>query len=155
MKLTQAEAEEIVAASLRKSEALGKALSIAVVDAGGFPVLIKRSDGARPLTPSIAMSKAYTAAVMERPSNMLKNWAESNPGFFAQLSTMGTHPIVATEGGVTIKRDGEILGGLGVSGGTPDEDQKICDEVLAALGYELEFPAWGSGAPRKQESGNG
>jgi len=56
---------------------------------------------------------------------------------------MGAHPIVATEGGVTIKRDGEILGGLGVAGGTGDEDQEIADEVLAALGYELEFQAWG------------
>ncbi|OLT31124.1 hypothetical protein BJF79_09005 [Actinomadura sp. CNU-125] len=149
MKLTQAQAEEIVSGALERGAAIGKALSIAIVDAGGFAVLIKRSDGARPLTPSIAMSKAYTAAVMERPSNMLKNWAESNPGFFAQLSTMGTHPIVATDGGVTIKRDGEIIGGLGVSGGTPAEDQQICDEVLAELGYELEFPAWGTGAPRK------
>jgi uncharacterized protein GlcG (DUF336 family) len=71
----------------------------------------------------------------------LKGWAEGNPGFFASLSTMGTPPIVATEGGVTIKRDGEILGGLGVAGGTGDEDQQIADEVLAAFGYQLEFPS--------------
>lgn len=153
MKLTQAAAEEIVAAALEQGQSLGKALSIAVVDAGGFLKLVTRSDGARPLTPNIAITKAYSAAVMERPTKMLKNWAESNPGFFAQLSTMGTHPIVATDGGVTIKRDGEILGGLGISGGTAEEDQQICDEVLSALGYELEFPAWGQAA--REESGNG
>lgn len=153
MKLTQAAAEEIVAAALKQGQSLGKALSVAVVDAGGFLKLVTRSDGARPLTPNIAITKAYSAAVMERPTKMLKNWAESNPGFFAQLSTMGTHPIVATDGGVTIKRDGEILGGLGISGGTAEEDQQICDEVLGALGYELEFPAWGQAA--RKESGNG
>jgi uncharacterized protein GlcG (DUF336 family) len=143
MKLTLAEAEEIVAAAVKGGQAVGKAFSVAVVDSGGFLLLVKRSDGARPLTPNIAIAKAYSAAVMERPTQMLKPWAESNPGFFAQLSTMGAQPIVATEGGVTIKRDGEILGGLGISGGTPDEDQRVCDEVLEALGYQLEFQAWG------------
>ncbi|GAA2614709.1 GlcG/HbpS family heme-binding protein [Paractinoplanes durhamensis] len=147
MKLTLAEADEIVAASQKAGSVLGKALSIAVVDAGGFLLVVKRSDGARPLTPNIAIAKAYSAAVMERPTKMLKPWAESNPGFFAQLSTMGAQPIVATEGGVTVKRDGEILGGLGISGGTGDEDQQVCDEVLGSLGYQLEFQAWG-GAPK-------
>ena len=46
---------------------LGKALSIAVVDYGGFVVLIERMDGARPMTPDIALSKAYSAAVRIRP----------------------------------------------------------------------------------------
>ena len=148
-RLTQADAEEIVGACQRAAAGLGKAVSVAVVDAGGFLLLVKRPDGARPLTPNIAIVKAYSAAVMQRPTKMLKGWAEGNPGFFASLSTMGTHPIVATEGGVTIKRDGEIIGGLGCAGGTGDEDQQICDEVLAALGYELEFAAWGVPGNRK------
>jgi len=143
VKLTLSEADEIVAAALRHGQGLGKALSVAVVDAGGFLLVVKRSDGARPLTPNIAIAKAYSSAVMERPTKMLRAWADSNPAFFAQLSTMGAQPIVATEGGVTVKRDGEILGGLGVSGGTGDEDQQICDEVLGALGYQLHFQAWG------------
>jgi uncharacterized protein GlcG (DUF336 family) len=143
MKLTIAEAEEIVAAVLAQGQSLGKALSVAVVDAGGFLLLVKRSDGARPLTPNIAIAKAYSSAVMERPTMMLQAWADSNPTFFAQLSTMGSQPIVATEGGVTVKRDGEILGGLGISGGTGKEDQQVCDDVLGALGYQLEFQAWG------------
>ncbi|MEV6300518.1 heme-binding protein [Actinoplanes sp. NPDC051861] len=142
-KLTLTEAETILTGTLERGERLGKALSVAVVDAGGHLIAVKRSDGARALTPSIAIAKAYSAAIMERPTNMLYDWAQSNPGFFAQLSQMATHPIVATEGGVTIKRDGEILGGLGVSGGTPAEDQQACEEVLKELGYELVFSAWG------------
>jgi len=147
-KLTMAEAEALVDAAQTAARELSKAVSVAVVDDGGFLLVVKRPDGARPLTPNIAIVKAYSAAVMQRPTKMLKGWAEGNPGFFASLSTMGAHPIVATEGGVTIKRDGEILGGLGVAGGTGDEDQEIADEVLAALGYELEFQAWG--VPGKQ-----
>jgi len=50
---------------------------------------------------------------------------------------------MATEGSLTIKKDGEIIGGLGIAGGTADEDQQIAEEVLASLGYELEFAAWG------------
>ncbi|MDQ4114908.1 MAG: heme-binding protein [Actinomycetota bacterium] len=140
------DADAMVTAALARGEEIGKAFSIAVVDAGGFPLVVKRVDGARPLTPSIAMSKAYTAAVMQRPANMLKGWAESNPGFFGTLSNHGAWPIVATDGGVTVQKDGEILGGLGVSGGTPAEDQQICDEVLTELGYDLAFAAWGKPA---------
>jgi uncharacterized protein GlcG (DUF336 family) len=147
MNITLADAQQIVAAASAHGAQIGKALSIAVVDAGGFLVLVQRGDGARPLTPRIAIAKAFSAAVMQRPTVMLKDWAESNPGFFAQLSNMADQPIVATEGGVTIKRAGTIIGGLGVSGGTGAEDQQICEQVLAALGYELQFQAWG-GAPK-------
>jgi uncharacterized protein GlcG (DUF336 family) len=144
MKVTLADAEAIAAAAMAQAQMLGKALSVAVVDAGGFLVLVKRGDGARPLTPRIALAKAYSAAVMQRPTMMLKDWADSNPTFFSQLSQLADQPIVATEGGVTIKRDGEIIGGLGVSGGTGPEDQAVCEQVLSTLGYQLEFQAWGS-----------
>ena len=126
---------------------LGKALSIAVVDYGGFVVLVERMDGARPMTPSIALSKAYSAAVMQRPTAMLENWRNSDPVFFTQVGRMGQHPIVATKGGYTLKRDGVILGGLGISGGSPDEDQKICEDVLRAAGFDLDFPEWAGAAP--------
>jgi uncharacterized protein GlcG (DUF336 family) len=152
MTLTLAEAEQIIASALEQGRTLGKALSVAVVDAGGFVVSVRRSDGARPLTPDIARAKAYSAAVMQRPTKMLKKWQESQPGFFAALSQLpgAALPIVATEGGVTIKRDGRIIGGLGVAGGTAGEDQRICDEALGSLGYELEFPAWGVPAEQKE-----
>ncbi|MGW0822905.1 GlcG/HbpS family heme-binding protein [Streptomyces sp. NPDC002845] len=148
--LTLDAAEEIVDAVFKRAQSVGKAVSVAVVDAGGFPVAIRRSDGARPLTPDIARAKAYTAAVMQRPGKMLKKWQESQPVFFSQLSQLpgAALPIMATEGSITLKKDGEILGGLGVAGGTADEDQQIADDVLASLGYELEFAAWGvAGSP--------
>jgi uncharacterized protein GlcG (DUF336 family) len=126
---------------------LGKALSIAVVDYGGFVVLVERMDGARPMTPSIALSKAYSAAVMQRPTSMLEGWRNSDPVFFTQVGRMGQHPIVATKGGYTIMRDGQVIGGLGISGGSPDEDQKVCEDVLRAAGFELDFPEW-AGARR-------
>jgi uncharacterized protein GlcG (DUF336 family) len=146
--LTLDEAELLVETALAEGAKLGKAFSVAVVDSGGFMLLVKRSDGARPLTPSIAVSKAHTAAVMQRPSKMLQQWADGNPGFFAQLSNMSNYPIVATEGGMTLKRDDVILGGVGIAGGTGGEDQEVADAVLEALGYDLDFPAWGKPAQR-------
>ncbi|MBQ0825910.1 GlcG/HbpS family heme-binding protein [Streptomyces tagetis] len=148
--VTLGAAEEIIEAAHRRAREIGKAVSVAVVDSGGFVVAVRRADGARPLTPDIARAKAYTAAVMQRPGTMLKKWQESQPVFFSQLSQLpgAAMPILATEGSVTIKKDGEIIGGLGIAGGTADEDQVIADEVLASLGYELEFAAWGvAGSP--------
>ena len=140
------QARALADAARAQGLAIGKALSIAVVDYGGFIVLVERMDGARPMTPSIALSKAYSAAVMQRPTVMLEGWRNSDPVFFTQVGRMGQHPIVATKGGYTLKRDGAILGGIGISGGRPDEDQKICEDVLRAAGYDLDFPEW-AGAP--------
>lgn len=144
MALELQEARQLIALAQEHAAEYGKAITVAVVDAGGYLTALERQDGARPLTPSIAMSKAYSAAVMQRPTNMLKAWSESEPVFFSQVARMGMHPIVATDGGVTIKRDGELLGGIGVSGGRPEEDQAICEAALTAAGYELSFEAWGA-----------
>jgi uncharacterized protein GlcG (DUF336 family) len=140
------QARALADAARAQALAIGKALSIAVVDYGGFIVLVERMDGARPMTPSIALSKAYSAAVMQRPTYMLEGWRNSDPVFFTQVGRMGQHPIVATKGGYTLKRDGAILGGIGISGGSPDEDQKICEDVLRAAGFDLEFPEWAGAA---------
>lgn len=142
MTLPFADARKLVDAARALGEESGKALSIAVVDYGGFVVLVERMDGARPMTPSIALSKAYSAAVMQRPTFMLENWRNSDPVFFTQVGRMGQQPIVATKGGYALKRDREIVGGFGVSGSSPDMDEKICVDVLREAGFDLEFPEW-------------
>jgi uncharacterized protein GlcG (DUF336 family) len=144
MSLQLADAKALVAAAQRKAIEVGKPVTIVVVDSGGFSIASERMDGARPLMPSIAIAKAYTAAVMQRPTKMLKGWCDSQPSFFAQVSRMGHHPIVATDGGVTIKKGGDILGGLGVAGGTGDDDQEIAMAALRDCGFELEFAEWNS-----------
>jgi uncharacterized protein GlcG (DUF336 family) len=144
MTLPFADARKLADDARARGQELGKALSIAVVDYGGFVVLVERMDGARPMTPSIALSKAYSAAVMQRPTSMLEGWRNSDPVFFTQVGRMGQHPIVATKGGFTLKRDGDIVGGFGISGGSPDEDQQVCEDVLKAAGFDLDFPEWAS-----------
>jgi uncharacterized protein GlcG (DUF336 family) len=99
------------------------------------------------MTADIALSKAYSAAVMQRPTEMLENWRDADPVFFTQVGRMGQRPIVATKGGFTLKRDGAILGGIGVSGGSPGEDQRICEEVVKAAGFDCDFPQWAGARP--------
>lgn len=140
--ITMDDARALIEFAQGEAVRIGKPMTVVVVDTGGFIVCIDRMDGARPLTPSIAHAKAYTAAIMQRPTHMLKGWAESQPGFFAQISTMGHQPIVATDGGLTLKRDGEILGGLGISGGFGHEDEEICLAALMGLGYDTNFAEW-------------
>jgi uncharacterized protein GlcG (DUF336 family) len=139
MNISLDDAKKVIAAATRRAIEINKPVTIAVVDAGGYVIALQRMDGARPLQPSIATAKAYTAAVMQRPALMLKKWEESQPGFFSQLSTMGLHPIVAADGGIPIKKNGELIGGLGVAGGTGPEDEQICRDTLTELGYELDF----------------
>lgn len=139
MNISLEAARKIIDLACKKAVEMNKPITVAVVDAGGYIVAVDRMDGARPLQPSIATAKAYSAAVMQRPTLMLKGWAESQPGFFAQVARMGHQPIVATEGGVPIKSNGELIGGLGIAGGTGPEDQTMCESTLAELGYELQF----------------
>jgi uncharacterized protein GlcG (DUF336 family) len=142
MTIEYAAARTLVDDARQHALELGKALSIAVVDYGGFTVLVERMDGARPMTPSIALSKAYSAAVMQRPTYMLEGWRAADPVFFTQVGRMGQHPIVATMGGYTLKQNGAIVGGVGISGGSPEEDQKIVEAIVRASGFETDFPAW-------------
>jgi uncharacterized protein GlcG (DUF336 family) len=141
MKITLDAAHELIARGQEKAAGLDKAVTIAIVDEGGYLVAIERMDGARPLAPSIATAKAYTAAIMQRPTTMLRSLSEDEPMFFTQIGRMGQHEIVAVEGGVPIKKNGEILGGIGVSGATAEEDHQICESVLSDAGYDVDFGA--------------
>jgi len=151
--VSSGEAKALIDKARERAAAGGKAMTFVVVDSGGFLVAAERMDGARPMTPSIATAKAYTAAVMQRPSAMLKGWSESDPVFFGQVGRMGQHPIVATKGGYTLQRDGEFLGGFGVSGGSPDEDEAICTAVVEEAGFDMTFQAWAGGGQHGSEGG--
>ena len=142
MNVTLQDAKALVAAAQAKAREVGKPISVTVVDSGGFTVLTERMEGGRPLTPSIALAKAYTAAIMQRPASMLKTWCQGQPEFFSQVSRMGHQPIVAADGGLTLKKNGEIVGGLGVAGGSGEEDEEIALAALKACGYETNFAEW-------------
>src|SRR5258708_2521561 len=137
MTLPYADARKLVDDAREHGLELGKALSIAVVDYGGFVVLVERMDGARAMPPSIALSKADSAAVMQRPTSMLEGWRNSDPVFFTPVGQMGQHPIVATKGGYTLKPDGQIVGGLWAASGDGRAIAEAEDEAAVALAHAL------------------
>jgi uncharacterized protein GlcG (DUF336 family) len=148
MNINLEQARQLISIAQRKAAELGKPVTVAVVDSGGFVVSLERMDGARPLQPSIATAKAYTAAIMQRHSKMLMEWSNTQPQFFAQVSTMGHHPIVATGGGMTLRKDGAVIGGLGISGGTGEEDEALGQAVLTEAGFDLKFEQFNNIKPK-------
>jgi uncharacterized protein GlcG (DUF336 family) len=113
---------------------LNVTITTVVVDSGGFLLALRRMDGAGPMTVSIATSTAYTAGVMRRASGDLMPMAEQRPQFFAAVSRIGLVPLVPGLGGVPVRESGEIVGGIGVSGGTAEQDLDCAQSALKAVG---------------------
>lgn len=126
--LTAIELDPMLAAARAAAEARGLAMSIAIVDDGGYPLRLVRLDGAGMLTPQVALDKARTAALLRAPSRVLAERVKTEP---ALLRLTDYLPM---EGGLPIVVDGACIGGIGVSGGKPDDDEAVGAAGLAALG---------------------
>ena len=101
---------------------------IAIVDDGGHPVLVQRLDGAGVGSVAIAIGKARTAAVFRRPTKAMED--SVNGGRFAFVAAPDVVPL---EGGLPILVDGDVVGGIGVSGVTSDQDAAIAQAGIDAL----------------------
>jgi uncharacterized protein GlcG (DUF336 family) len=127
-------AEKILAGARAKASEMKVPMSFAVVDAGGYLIALVRMDGAALLTPSVAHSKAYTAALFRRTSAEMGALAETRPQFFNSIVNIGAVPLIAGGGGLPIRQNGEVVGGIGGSGGTPDQDVECAQAGLTAAG---------------------
>jgi uncharacterized protein GlcG (DUF336 family) len=136
MALSIEAAEKVLTGARAKAGEMRVPMSFAVVDSGGYLIALVRMDGAGVLTSSIAHSKAYTAAVFRRTSAELGTLAESRPQFFASIANIGSVPLIAGGGGLPIRQGGEVVGGVGASGGTPDQDVECAQAGLAAAGMQ-------------------
>ncbi len=116
MPLNLHEANELISRAHAKAAQLGIRITVAVVDEGGLLVALARMDGAAPLTPQIAEAKAVGAAMLHRDGASLGDLAKDRPGFFSVADRLVRVPIVPGLGSVLIKRDGKVLGAVGVSG---------------------------------------
>jgi glc operon protein GlcG len=119
-------------AAAAEAEALKNhwAVSIAIVDDGGHLLWLQRLDGAPPISAHIAPAKANTAALGRRESRLYEEMI--NGGRFSFLSAPDLKGLL--EGGVPIKKDGQCLGAVGVSGVKSREDAQIARAGIAALG---------------------
>lgn len=135
--LSIAEASQIADAVLAwgRAEQTG-ALTVAVLDAGGHPVVLKRDDGSEFLRVDIAIGKAWGALGMGMPSRLL---AEKHPPFLAALATMSAGRVVPVPGGVLLRRDGTIIGAVGVSGDTSEVDERAAVHAIESAGLQPDF----------------
>jgi len=128
MPVTFVEAQKLIAGAHAKAGQLDIRVTVAVVDEGGLLIALGRMDGAGALTPQIAEAKAVGAAMLQRDGAGLADLAKERPGFFSVADRLVRVPIVPGLGSVLIRRDGKVLGAVGVSGGRPEQDVE-CAEV--------------------------
>ena len=136
MSLTLAQANQIISAALARSREAGyKPMGIAVLDEGGALKAFAREDGASMFRFEIARGKAWGAVGMGVSSRALYDRAKSNPNFFVALAATADGKFLPQTGAVVIKdASGAVIGAVGASGGTGDEDEAICIAGVTAAG---------------------
>ncbi|MER7581203.1 heme-binding protein [Kitasatospora sp. NPDC097691] len=131
--ITQAAAGALIAAVHAAAARIGFTAAVAVTDQGGHLLAFDRSDGAPFLTAEVAVDKAWTAAAFHTPTHVWNGYL-ADP----QVAPLAGHPrLMAVGGGYPITDDGRCVGGLGISGGSYQQDQQAAEEALTALGFEL------------------
>jgi uncharacterized protein GlcG (DUF336 family) len=102
------------------------------VDEGGLLVALSRMDGAIPLSPQIAEAKAVGAAMLHRDGASMAELAKERPGFFSVADRLVRVPIVPGLGSMLIKRDGKVLGAVGVSGARSEQDSECAEAGISS-----------------------
>ena len=134
--LTLDQANRIISSALAASREAGyKPMGIAVLDDAGHLKAFAREDGASMFRFEVAQAKAWGAVGMGASSRVLGQRAKDNPNFFVSLAATANGKFLPQTGAVLIKNaDGQVLGAVGASGGTGDEDEAICMAGVAAAG---------------------
>ena len=134
--LTLDQAQQIISAALAASRQAGyKPMGIAVLDDAGHLKAFAREDGASMFRFDVAQAKAWGAVGMGASSRVLGQRAKDNPNFFVSLAATANGKFLPQTGAVLIRNaEGQLLGAVGASGGTGDEDEAICMAGVAAAG---------------------
>jgi uncharacterized protein GlcG (DUF336 family) len=125
-------AQRIAEGSRKHAEAEGKPFCIAIVDESGVLKHFERMDGAPLVSVQISQDKAYTAAGFGIPTHGWHEFIKDDPPLALGAPT-GIDRLVVFGGGYPITVDGQVVGGLGVSGGHYSEDMAVAEAGLAGL----------------------
>lgn len=130
--ITLEEAKRMVAAAEAKATSLGIAYNIAIVDASGHLVAFLRQDGALIGSIDLAINKAVTARIFDKATSDLATLAQSGkPLFGIQESNAGK--VVIFGGGIPIVFHGKIIGAVGTSAGTVEQDIAVAEAAVVAF----------------------
>jgi uncharacterized protein GlcG (DUF336 family) len=120
---------ELIAAARKKAEEIGIPMVVAIVDEGGNLVALQRMDQALLVSIDIAANKAYTAVAIKIPTHELAKVAQPQQPLFGIHNADGGR-IVIFGGGFPLKKKNQIVGGIGVSGGSVEQDIQCAEAAL-------------------------
>jgi uncharacterized protein GlcG (DUF336 family) len=130
--LTLDDARRIIAAAQKKAKDIGQPMNVAVCDAGGNQLAFERMEGAWLGSIDISINKAWTSRAFDIATGDLAKHSQSGGQFFGiHVSNGGRVMIFA--GGVPLKKGGKVIGAIGVSGGSGEQDQAVADAGAAAV----------------------
>jgi uncharacterized protein GlcG (DUF336 family) len=134
--LTLTQANSIIAGAFASAADVGvPPLAVVVLDSGGSILSAQRQDGASMFRLDVAFGKAWGAVAMGVSSRTLAERASGNPNFFAGLAVTANGRLLAQPGAVLVRdADGAIVGAVGASGGTGDEDEACCISGVTRIG---------------------
>lgn len=132
MTVTLEDARRVIAAGEEEATRIGQPMNVAVVDAGGNLVAHVRQDGAWSGSVDISISKAWTSRAFDIATKDLGDNAQPGGQFFGIHTTNGGR-VAIFAGGIPLVRDGAVIGAVGVSGGSGEQDQRVAEAAAAAL----------------------
>lgn len=136
-KLSLANASIIADAALAEARKRKlRPMTIVVLDDGGYEIVVKREDGATFLRPKIAHAKASGAVGMGRGGREIRRTAESNPVFFNMLMQLTNGNMSPVLGGVLIRSESDIVGAVGITGDTAENDEACAIAGIEAAGLK-------------------
>ncbi len=130
--VTLADARRVIAAAEKKAAEIGQPMNIAVADAGGNLVAHVRMDGAWLGSVDISIKKAWTSRAFDISTKDLAAHSQSGDQFFG-INASNDGKVMIFAGGIPLKKDGKVVGSIGVSGGSGDQDHAVAEAGSAAF----------------------
>jgi uncharacterized protein GlcG (DUF336 family) len=126
------DARRILAAATEKANSIGQPMNIAVVCAGGYLLAFERMAGAWLGSVDIAQKKAWTSRAFNISTQDLGKNSQSGDQFFG-IHASNDGRVMIFAGGLPILKDGKVVGAIGVSGGSGEQDQAVAEAGAAAF----------------------
>ncbi len=130
--VTLEDARRVISAAEKKALEIGQPMNIAVVDAGGNLVAHVRMDGAWIGSIDISIKKAYTSRAFDLATKDLAEHSQSGGQFFG-IHASNNGKIMIFAGGIPLKSEGQVVGAIGVSGGSGEQDQSVAEAGAAVF----------------------
>lgn len=130
--ITLEDARRVVSAAEEKAREIGVPMNVAVVDGGRDLKAFARMEDAWLGSIDIAINKAFTSASFKMPTGDLAEMTQPGQPLYG-LDSTNNGRVVNFAGGIPIERDGQVVGAVGVSGGTVDQDQQVAEAGIAAF----------------------